>query len=876
MTDKHQDSNPLDRAAAEIRGQHLDEDTTRSITEKVGRRLGFAGGLSRPLITCADYQAEIPAYVAGELPPPRALLVGDHTRECVPCRRVLMEERGVAAPVAPAISSHAKPRFIRAALRAAAIALVLLGGFVAWRMIGNITANRELRASVESIDGSLQIVDRNSIQTLAVASEIRAGQVLRSGKSSGAVLRLDDGSLVEMAERSELELGASRRGTTIDLARGNIIVTAADQGSGRLYVATNDCEVAVKGTIFAVNHGLKGSRVSVIEGEVEVREGSVSAFLSPGDQITTGDRLRPVPVESEIAWSRDAEKHRALLHELTELRKAIVDAVDNAPPRTSTFLLDLAPGDTFVYVAMPNITTDLDEVRAAFYDRLASSAALAQWWQEEVVANGIDAEIDDLLDRLQPLGEAMGDEAVLTVPLSAIHEQGMPLFMAGLDDPTAFRAELGAVIEIANSESPDQPAAVIVDDPRTATASGEDLFLWVEGDVFAAAGDLESLRVLARRVDDPSQRTFPGSALHTQLAQAYAGGISWLLGADLAAAISENLKDASEEDAATLDRLGLLDASTVLIERHRDGDWYATNADIRFTKPRHGMAAWLAEPAPMGSLDFVSPDAYLVAAAVTVDASRMFDDLLELAASEDPATIDELRRCEEEIGFDLRADLAATFGGEAAFAIDGPMLPVPSWKLIVEVYDPGTLMHTVEQVIARVNQELAAQSEALLVIESSVESGRNYVSVRREGFDRVAVMTVVDGFLVVAPSRALIEQAIAYRNSNLTLASSATFKALLPDNGFTDCSALVYRDLGSLIDAVPPEILGDLELAASLDDGLSQGLVCVFGEPERITASATGGSLVGVASTLGMLGASLEQSSPVQQVDTGDPVSSSG
>jgi hypothetical protein len=876
MTDKYQDSNPIDRAAAEIRGQHLDDDTTRSITVKVSRRLGFAGGLSRPLKTCADYQAEIPAYVAGELPPPRALLIDDHTRQCVPCRRVLMEVRGVAAPVAPKIWSRATPRFATVAMRAAAVALVLVGGFTAWRMIGNIIADRELRASVESIEGSLQIVDRSSNQTLSVASEIRAGQVLRSGKSSGAVLRLDDGSLVEMAERSELELGASRRGTTIDLARGNIIVTAADQESGHLYVSTNDCEVAVKGTIFAVNHGLKGSRVSVIEGEVEVREGSARAFLSPGDQITTGDRLRPVPVEAEIAWSRDAEKHRALLHELTELRKAIVEAVDNAPPRTSTFLLDLVAGDTFVYAAIPNITTDLDEVRAAFYDRLASSAALAQWWQEQVVANGIDTEIEDLLDRLQPLGEAMGDEAVLTVPLSAIHEQGMPLFMAGLDDPTAFRAELGTVIEIANSESPDQPAAMIVDDPLTATASGEELFLWVEGNVFAAAGDLDELRALARRIDDPSQRTFRGSALHTELAQAYAGGVSWLLGADLAAAFSENLSEASAEEAATLDRLGLLDASTVLIERHRDGDWYATNAEVRFTKPRHGMAAWLAGPAPMGSLDFVSPDAYLVASAVTVDASRMFDDLIELAASGNPTTIDELRRCEEEIGIDLRADLAATFGGEATFAIDGPMLPVPSWKLIVEVYDPGTLMHAMEQVIARVNRELAAQSEAPLVIDRSVESGRTYLTIRREGFDGVAVMTVVDGFLVVAPSRALIEQAIAYRNANVTLASSATFKALLPDNGFTDCSALVYRDLGSLIDAVPPEMMGDLELAASLDDGLSQGLVCVFGEPERITASATGGSLVGVASTLGMLGASLEQSGTAQQVETGDPVSSSG
>ena len=44
---------------------------------------------------------EIPAFVAGTLPEARALLVGDHTRECVACRRALMEARGGTAPIAP-------------------------------------------------------------------------------------------------------------------------------------------------------------------------------------------------------------------------------------------------------------------------------------------------------------------------------------------------------------------------------------------------------------------------------------------------------------------------------------------------------------------------------------------------------------------------------------------------------------------------------------------------------------------------------------------------------------------------------------------------------------------------------------------------------
>lgn len=154
-----------------------------------------------------------------------------------------------------------------------------------------------------------------------------------------------------------------------------------------------------------------------------------------------------------------------------------------------------------------------------------------------------------------------------------------------------------------------------------------------------------------------------------------------------------------------------------------------------------------------------------------------------------------------------------------------------------------------------------------MAFEVSEGSGRTFYTIRREGLDHQAVFTTIDGYLVVAPSRALIEQSIAYRASNVTLAGSGAFQALLPDNAYADCSALVYRDLGSLIDAIPPEMLGELEFADALSDGLSQGLVCVFGEDDRITASATGGSLIGLASTLGMSGAAYTQQSMVDEAE---------
>lgn len=264
MTDRLNDDDKIERVADEIRAEKIDDATARRITDAVKDRLGIGGDAQRPLTSCEDFQAEIPAYVAGTLTDARALLVGDHTRECVPCRRFLMEARGETRQPSPRVSTSRTATWSRPILRAAAAILILVGGVAAVRVTGDIVADRSLRASVQDIDGSLQLVARSSMQTLQPDAQIRSRQVLRTAAGSGAMIRMADGSLVEMNERSELELRASRRGTTIGLARGNIIVHAADQGGKQLFVATNDCLVAVKGTIFAVDHGLKGSRALML------------------------------------------------------------------------------------------------------------------------------------------------------------------------------------------------------------------------------------------------------------------------------------------------------------------------------------------------------------------------------------------------------------------------------------------------------------------------------------------------------------------------------------------------------------------------------------------------------------------------------------
>ena len=61
-----------------------------------------------------------------------------------------------------------------------------------------------------------------------------------------------------------------------------------------------------------------------------------------------------------------------------------------------------------------------------------------------------------------------------------------------------------------------------------------------------------------------------------------------------------------------------------------------------------------------------------------------------------------------------------------------------------------------------------------------------------------------------------------------------------------------------------------------LQDGLSTGLVSVFGGEDRVTVSATGGSLLGLASTLGMQSARALERENLDIEKKNEPVSSPG
>ena len=195
-------------------------------------------------------------------------------------------------------------------LAGAAVILVVAG-------IGSFFSKSiEVRAVVESTTGSFSRTSANKTSVVARGETIEAGDVVRTGDGT-ATARLTDGSHVELRSRTEFALERAHDGVRIHLFKGSVIVTAAKQDTGHLYVQTKDVIVSVVGTVFLVNAEEEGSRVAVIEGEVRVQQGSATKNLLTGQQLSTNPRMDPLPVDEEVSRSSNAPVQMALLQQST-------------------------------------------------------------------------------------------------------------------------------------------------------------------------------------------------------------------------------------------------------------------------------------------------------------------------------------------------------------------------------------------------------------------------------------------------------------------------------------------------------------------------------------------------------------------------------
>ena len=348
---------------------------------------------------------------------------------------------------------------------------------------------------VAGLSGSLFEVSGNGPVPLSSGAAFEGGERIRTAKDSGAVIELADGSRIEMNERSQIRVTEHHGDATIHLARGSIIVEASEQGSGHLFVRTDDCLVSVAGTVFSVVHGSRGSRVSVIEGEVHVDSRAGVEVLRSGQQVTTSPLLLPIPIAREIAWSGNLDDHLAMLKELSVIQRELGE-IPIPGRRSSTRLLDSAPEGTIIYIGLPNLGETLAEAHAIIRERVETSPTLKKWWDENMVATGAEPELDEAIETMRQLGEQFGEEIVVTMQEGPGEDPEGPVLLAELVNAGQFREFVAAEIERHQAEFDGAPPVRIVEDPFAQVGFDGDaeLLLYIQDDIVVGAPKIAQLQ----------------------------------------------------------------------------------------------------------------------------------------------------------------------------------------------------------------------------------------------------------------------------------------------------------------------------------------------------------------------------------------------
>jgi len=783
---------------------------------------------------CHSFQALIPAYLSNRLSSARRTLFEDHMRECAACRRVFWQARsGVAETALPPKSW--KPIVVYKWGVAAAV-LVLFAVINIFVIPNIFWPAQEVSATVERIDGSLHQVADGTMQPVKPGQVINEEDTVRTARGSKAFLKLSDGSVVEMNERTELSLDSRRDGASIDLRRGGIIVEAAKQKSGRhLQVATLDARVTVKGTVFSVTRGVKGSRVSVIEGEVSVQRGKSTTILKPGQQVTTHASLVTVPVADDFAWSQNVSKHIALMREIAVVGQAINDALAKQPLRYTSRLLPLVPADTMVYATFPNLSQTVGEIYTLFSQRVKENPELQQWWAEH---QDDEIGLDEIVNRLTTAGSFLGNEIVIAVA-DLPGDEARPIVLAEVSDAAKLRAAIEDSIARIAGVSGEQPKLMILNDPAAAPDGGEALLVYIGPDVFVATTNAAEMKAIGQRLAG-AESSFATTLLYERLARSYSEGVGTLFAVDMQTVIAAK----GEEDTKGT---GFGDIAHLMIENRTIEGENQSRATLSFNHDRRGMAAWLAEPAPMASLEYVSPDAFAMACFLVKDPVVIVDELFELIQTAGKADLGELGEFQSKTGLSLREDVAAPLGREFLFAVDGPLLPTPAWKVVAEVDDPAHFQQTIERLVAEVNARAAAEGKPGLTISTGSTGGVNYHKIAFGVLGQEAdYVFTPDGYMVMTASPALLLQTLQYRETGYSLARSIT--ALMPTDRKDHASALLYQNflpvVASLANYVPnstpgltPEQVNGLREAAA---NTPPTLIAVYGDADQITLASRG------------------------------------
>jgi hypothetical protein len=781
----------LEKALQEMKQEDVDAGTLEAARARVWGQVTNAAGAN-----CAEFRPDFRTYLSGQIGGSRRVLMDDHLSRCPACRASMAAMKGESRVIA--MPQRSSTRWVRWGSLAAAAALLFAVLYLGRDSIDAMIAPGGPRATVVSANGGMYRLPEGALEAGAAIGERES---VRTGPGAHAVLRLADGSTVDVNERTELFVTAAWSGQAIHLQRGDVIVRAAKQRRGHLRVLTRDSIASVKGTVFAVSAGMGGSVVSVVEGSVAVNQPGREVLLSPGEQAASNPALAS-SVQEAVSWSPSAEEYLELLGSFAKIERQLAEQLPGEL-RTSSTLLSYLPAGAFVYGALPNLGGTMGQALVLAEQQASENATFGAWWNSET-----GRLLRQMVDRVQSVSSLLGDEIVFSVGSPGPGQQA-PMVMARVQP--GRRAELASAL-----------AGLF-------TGTGEPVPPYsVSEDLMVVSNSPSNLAWALGHLGQGGSSHFAAA-----IGERYRRGAGWLVGIDAAPVITM----AAGDDAPPIELAGMIGMKYLFLEQRAAAGGEENEVTLVFQGARTGMASWLADAGSGGAAEYLPADALLAGYGSTREPWQLFGELSAQMTRSNPSFQVGLAQADQKLGAGFLENLTAAMGTEAAFALNGFSVNGPTWVVAALANNPPVIDSSLKKLMEAFNAELAPDDQNKRIVFEQESAGGRVWSTMKPGLLPLGVTWTYDrGYMVAASDRASAERAIATRNGGSPLVWSQEFLGQLPSSAGMHPSAFAWVNtkgaLGIFSALAPNPALTKL-LA-----GRDPILVVFDGSPEQIRAAS--------------------------------------
>jgi hypothetical protein len=490
----------------------------------------------------------------------------------------------------------------------------------------------------------------------------------------------------------------------------------------------------------------------------------------------SGEQQKP-----DSTFQQQLAKYPGFLTDIGHLFERLQRDLTFPPARGQSTLLPLLPQSTTYFIAIPNYGDSAHQALEIFHEELKNSTGLRNWWQAEMATTG--PQLEESINQFYLLSQFLGDEIIVS---GATGEKNSKPFLVAQVRKPGLKEFLTNSIKDPSQKSKFNLRVLDTRELALAGNSGkaQDVVVLVRPDYVIAAPDLDSVRQFNSLLDSTSKQ-FPSTPFGQRIVRTYDGGVSIVGAADLHSIVGQ-IPKTEMKDQRAFEQSGFKDMKYLIWDRKDSGLKGISETELSFTGPRHGIAAWLAPPARLGTLEFVSPKSFFVLSVALKNLGDIFDDVKEFASNSNPNPFATLPNMEQALHISLKDDLLSQLQGEITLELHNLDEQGPAWDLILRVKDADRVRGTLEKLISSAPVKATTfESEGVFYHSLVIPAKQQPVRI---------TYAFADSYLLFASSQELVAEAISLHKSGRGLANSQALAATLPTGYSPEASALLYED----------------------------------------------------------------------------------